>query len=117
MTDASARGRNNRRRGQSGERELCMLLRAEFGIATKRNLGQERDSGTDVHIGPFRIEVKRRKRIAGLYEWLGQAIEVAAEVGEYPALAVRADGQQWLVVMTFEDWATLAREEIAADAV
>lgn len=115
MTDYAKQGRNNRRRGQDGERELCALLNDEFGIKTKRNLGQERDSGSDVPCGPFTFEVKRRKRVAGLYEWLTQAID-AAEVSEtIPALAVRADGREWLVVMTFADWAMLARGEMADD--
>lgn len=114
MSDASKRGKNNRRRGQSGERELCGILTDELGTVVKRRLGQERDQGTDIHVGPFRIEVKRRKRIAGLYEWLQQADAVSGEVGTsgVPIVALRADGEGWLAVMRLEDWLTFARGEL-----
>ena len=72
-------------------------------------MGQARDSGTDIHIGPFAIEVKRRKRIANLYEWLEQAKLPGKPL---PAAMIRADGKKWLVVMELEDWARLARGEL-----
>jgi hypothetical protein len=98
--------KSQRRKGAAGENEACKFLADEFGVVVKRNLDQTRDGGTDIHIGPFRIEVKRRARIAGLYEWLAQAD------GELPALMLRADGKGWLVVMDFEKWARLARGEM-----
>lgn len=101
------RGRNNRIRGQAGERELVGMIRDDFGIAHKgRNLGQERDGGTDVKLGPWAIEVKRRKKVANLYEWLLEA-DIAA---------LRADGKGWLVVMPWALFVKLAREEVAAKA-
>jgi len=109
-------GRRNRQRGQEGEREVCALLSDAFGVKVKRALGQERDSGTDIlSLPPFRIEVKRRKRIAGLYEWLAQAgPEWPFRVpGPVPALMLRGDDKTWLVVMHFTDWVQIAREEIA----
>lgn len=106
-------GRRNRERGQETEREACALLSAEFGQVVKRNLGQERDSGTDIHVGPFAIEVKRRKAIAGLYEWLQQAQEAARSQGlQMGCVMARADGKPFLVIQPFEDWARLARGEL-----
>lgn len=103
MTDASSRGRNNRRRGQTGEREIVQLVRDDLGIALEgRRLGQERDGGHDVDIGSLRCQVKRRKRVAGLYEWLEGA----------DVLTLRADGEKWLVVMDWPMFVKLAREEI-----
>jgi hypothetical protein len=100
------RGKNNRRRGQDGERELITMIRDDFGIAHKgRNLGQERDGGDDIALGPWDVQVKRRKRLAGLYEWLETA----------HLAAVRADGKGWLVVMPWPLFVKLAREEIAGD--
>lgn len=97
-------GKRNRQRGQEGEREIVQKIRDDFGIAHKgRNLGQERDGGADVALGPWMIEVKRRRRIAGLYEWLDHS----------DLAAIRADGKGWLVVMPWELFAKLAREEIA----
>ena len=109
---ASRRGRRNRQRGQEGEREACRLLAEEFGLVVRRRLGQERDSGHDLSLPGFAVEVKRRRRIAGLYQWLAQADCGAGS----PLLLMRADGQEWLVTMRFSDWRRLAREEIAAAA-
>jgi hypothetical protein len=101
--NASQRGKNNRRRGQSGERELVQLCRDDLGIDHEgRRLGQERDGGHDVDIGPLRAQVKRRKRVAGLYEFLEGA----------DVLAIRADGKKWLMVMDWQMFVRLAREEI-----
>lgn len=96
-------GRRNRQRGQEGEREVVALIREDFGIAHKgRNLGQERDGGEDIDLGPWKVQVKRRKRIAGLYEWLENA----------DLATIRADGKGWLVVMPWPLFAKLAREEV-----
>lgn len=108
MTDSAKRGRRNRQRGQEGEREVCAILRDHLGIDVRRRLGQERDSGTDIHLGPYRIEVKRRKRLAGLYEWMEQA----TYGDSLPVAAVRADGQEWLCVLRLSDFVRLAREDI-----
>jgi hypothetical protein len=91
------------------------LLHDTFGIPAKRALDQPRDSGYDIDYRPFAIEVKRRRRIGNLYEWLGQCdVPVKhPDAKRTPTLMLRADGKGWLVVMRFEDWAALAREEIA----
>jgi hypothetical protein len=104
--------RRNRQRGQEGEREICALLSAEFGFVVRRRLGQERDSGHDVSLPALRWSDKRRKRLAGLYEWIAQADGTVCP----PVVLARADGREWLVVMRFSDWCRLAREEIAAAA-
>ena len=103
MSDPATRGRNNRRRGQSGEREVVGLIRDDLGLHLKgRNLGQERDSGHDVNLGHLRVEVKRRKKVANLYEWLENS-DIAM---------LRADGKGWLVVMEWPLFVKLSREEI-----
>ena len=108
----------SRTKGAGGERELCALLSDQFGQVVKRKLGQARDSGHDVDLPPYRIECKRRKRIANLYEWLQQATPMLiAQEPQFklttPIVALRADGKDWLIVMRFADWCKLAREEIA----
>lgn len=100
---------SNRARGQRGEREACQVLNDEFGTAVKRNLGQEREGGTDIHLGPFAIEVKRRRKIAGVYDWLDQAAQAESK---YPVAMVRADDKPWVVVMDFTTFARLARGEL-----
>lgn len=101
---------SNRERGARGERELCHLLADSLGFSVTRNLGQARDSGHDVDVPGFSIEVKRRRRIGLLYEALEQALG-----GEgIPAVASRADGKEWLVTMRLGDWIKVCREEIIA---
>jgi hypothetical protein len=100
---AKNQGRRNRQRGQEGEREIVALVRDDLGLDLKgRNLGQERDGGHDVDIGGLRAQVKRRKKLGNLYEWLSDA----------DVLCVRADGQKWLVAMTWPMFVKLVREEI-----
>lgn len=108
---------SQRTKGAVGEREVCALLRDTFGVEAERNLSQTRDGGFDISCPPFSIEVKRRKRIANLYEWLGQAERPVKHVLQriLPTLFLRGDNREWLVVMRFEDWAQLAREELVRD--
>lgn len=105
--NASQRGRRNRQRGQEGEREVCQILTDALGISIKRLLGQERDGGVDIKVGPFAIDCKRKKKVAKLYEWMEEAGSERS-----PVIALRADGKSWLVVMHLADWIALAREEI-----
>lgn len=112
MTDFAKQGKTNRRRGATGERELCKLIEDAFGVSCKRLLGQERDGGHDISLPPFVIEVKRRKAVANLYQWLDN-VDRGLTV---PAVALRADGKGWLVVMHFDDFAMIAREEVAINA-
>ena len=102
---------SQRRKGAAGEREACAALAEEFGTVVRRNLGQARDSGHDISLGRWSIEVKRRKSMPTLYSWIEQANGGPGT----PAVMARADGEDWLVVMRFRDWARLAREDISAD--
>jgi hypothetical protein len=111
---------SQRTKGQCAEREVCALLNDAFGTNVKRILTQTREGGHDIDLPPFRIEVKRRKRVALLYEAMAQASgvifeDVAAPTAYTmsPVVALRADGKEWLVVMKLPDWIKLAREEIA----
>ena len=104
---ASSRGRNNRRKGASGEREVATILSESLGVTVKRILGQERDSGNDIEQGSFRFEVKRRKRVGQLYEWFDQV-----KPGKVPVVMLRADGREWIACMRITDWLRIAREEL-----
>jgi hypothetical protein len=105
---------NSRRKGANAELEACALLTNAFNLPVKRKLGQAREGGNDIDLDPFCIEVKRRKRIGNLHEWMAQAQAACdPEKRQYPTVMCRGDGQRWLVVMTLEDWVTLAREELA----
>ena len=104
-------GKLSRRKGAGGEREVCALLTNALGEHITRRLGQARDSGCDIELPPFVVEVKRRKRLGNLHEWMKQATE-ACEVGDKPVVMCRGDGERWLVVMEFDDWVEIAREEL-----
>ena len=99
---------SQRRKGAGGERELCSLLSEALGFNVSRRLGQARDAGHDIDLPGFDMEVKRRRRIALLYEAMSQA-----ESGSRtPVVASRADGKDWLITMRLSDWIKIAREEI-----
>lgn len=104
--------KSQRTKGAAGEREVCALLRDHFGVEVSRKLGQARDSGEDISLPPFRIEVKRRDGGIAALRWLEQA-ESGAKVGEVPTVVLREDRGAWAVLMRFDDWAKLAREEVA----
>lgn len=96
-------GKSQRVKGAAGEREWCAMLKA-VGIDAKRALGQARDGGGDVPTPPYLWEVKRRAKVS-VYEHMDQ---VAAATPQYdgcriPALALRADNREWLVVMRATD--------------
>ena len=104
---------HQRRKGAAGERELAAELSAQLGIEIKRVLGQARDGGFDIRVGPFAVEVKRRKRIGLVYEASGQAEESTNKPPfQTPVIAMRADGKDWLVTLRLCDFIKLAREEI-----
>lgn len=109
---AQQRGKRNRQRGQEGEREIANLLTDALGYKVNRLLGQERDKGADILTKPYRWEIKRRKRIGLIYDWLEEAQESLQDASERPVIAFRADGKGWLVAMPIEEAIKLMREEI-----
>lgn len=92
---------------------MCALLRDALGVDVHRNLSQTRDGGTDIAMGCFRIEVKRRRRIGNLYDWMAQSEASCTEPGQIPVVLSRADGKkQWLATLNFEDFCRLAGNEL-----
>lgn len=104
--------KSQRTKGANGEREVCDLIAADFGRTVKRQLGQARDSGEDIALPPFRIEVKRRRGGIASLRWLEQA-EAGAKPGERPIVVLREDRGSWAVLMRWSDFVALAREEVA----
>ena len=112
MSDASSRGRRNRQRGQEGERELANILTDALGYKVNRLLGQERDKGSDVSTPPYRWEIKRRKRIGLIYEWMDEAQDALQNASERPVVAFRADSKAWVVCVPLNEFIRLIREEL-----
>ena len=111
VVDRKKIGKNNRLRGQQGEREIATLLTETLGVPVKRLLGQARDGGADISTPPYRWEIKRRKAGNIAYQWMEEAY-ASLLPGERPLVAFRSDGKKWLVVMPIEDAIQLIREEL-----
>ncbi len=104
-------GKLQRDRGASTEREIANYLSDQLGVVCKRILGQARDSGEDINVPPFRIEIKRRKSFAGL-KFLLQC-EKGAKIKEIPIAIIRVDGDTEPVVMLrLNKFIKFMREEI-----
>ena len=116
VVDRKKIGKNNRLRGQQGEREIAALLTDALGTPIKRLLGQARDGGADIFTAPYRWEIKRRKAGNIAYQWLDEAY-ASLLPGERPLVAFRSDGKKWLVVMPIEEAIRLIREEIYDEQV
>ena len=91
-----------RTKGAAGERDWVAMLRAAGFTVEGRVLGQARDGGGDVVVAPVLYEVKRYAKFA-VYEHMQQAEVSAARQGLMPAVALRGDGKEWLVVMKATD--------------
>ena len=108
-------GKMQRKKGAVGEREFCALLADHLGVVVKRKLGQARDSGDDVQVGRFRIEVKRRETLA-LPAWCRQVEQACAgDARAIPVVAYRRNGEPWRVVLRLEDFLPLMAGELTGD--
>lgn len=101
-----------KKKGASGELEICRIIADNLGVDAHRNLSQTRDGGTDIALGKFRVEVKRRARIGNIYEWMAQSEAACDTPGQIPVVCARADRKQWLVIMNIEDFCRLAENEL-----
>lgn len=99
--------KSQRNKGAQGERDWCAMLKA-VGFDAKRALGQARDGGGDVPCPPILWEVKRYAKFA-VYEHMDQAIASAPQYPGcgIPAVALRGDEKDWLVVMRATDFLPL----------
>ena len=110
-------GRMQRNKGATFEREVAHALTEMLGGKFERVLGQARDGGGDVQseFSVLLFECKRRKSLKTLYAWMAQAVASsysADVVPKLPALAIRADNEETLVVIRMKDLITFAQEII-----
>lgn len=105
------RGKKSRNKGGTFEREICAILRDELGDdSIRRNLSQTRGGaaeGSDISVGRFSIECKRRASIA-VYEWLEQAMRDAGP--QTPLVIARGDGKPPIVIMYLGHFIPIMRE-------
>lgn len=103
-------GAMQRRKGAAGEREWCKML-APVDPTAARDIDQAREGGGDVRVPPFLYEVKRYAKFA-VYEHMEQAAVSAERHGLLPAVALRGDHKDWLVVLRAEDFLKLLELEV-----
>lgn len=111
-----------RTKGATFEREVRDHFSAAYGRKFDRNIGQARDGGNDLDIGPLCVEVKRRKTLGTVYAWLQQAIAAVpaflqrtGESHAIPIVVARQDADTApLVILRLTDFLALTRDEIAA---
>lgn len=110
-SEASKRGKKAKRKGYQGENEVVKLLQKN-GIEAERvplsGALKSKKYSCDVVVninGEKRIEVKRRKSgLTSIYNWL-------SEDENSNFLMVRQDNRDWLVCMTFDEFARLVKAE------
>ena len=104
---------SQRRKGATGEREVATMLAEHWGSVVRRRINQTRDGGHDLEGATrgFAIEVKRRKRLDTLEQWMAQAAQGAGE----PVVFMRADGKPWRVLLDAQTFMRLVREDVCAD--
>jgi hypothetical protein len=97
---------------------VCDAFSEALGRKVQRNIGQARDGGNDIDIGPLVVECKRRKTLGTVYGWLNQAI---AAIGlrpadpsrlQIPIVVARQDAGTSIVIMRLEDFLELTTEEL-----
>ena len=114
-------GKTSRNKGARGEREFAELLSNELGQVVKRKLGQARDGGDDIQVGRYRIEVKRREKLA-IEAWCKQveaSCTVAADISEdgqvkdeVPVVVFRRNGEPWRAVVPAGWFIKAMREDL-----
>lgn len=104
-------GKLQKTRGDSCEREIATYLTSELGVDVKRKLGQARDSGEDISVPPFRIEVKRRRKVA-VTQFIEQC-ELGSAINEIPIVIIRTDGDKRpLVMLRLDQFIGMMRSQI-----
>jgi len=128
-------GKMQRNKGSQFEREVCDLFTSALNPDEpfKRNIGQARDGGNDIDVGPLVVECKRRKTLGTVYGWLQQAIEAVRgrtydrhagagypptsflESPMIPIVVARQDGDTApIVILRLSDFLILTRDELRA---
>ena len=102
--------RSQRVKGASYEREVMAVFSEAFGDTFRRILGQARDSGADGNVGRFRVECKRRARLATQASWYAQ-VKAATKEGEIPLVVMREDHGENMVLLSLSHFLALTRPQ------
>ena len=102
--------KSQRDKGAAAEREVAAILSEVLGVQVRRKLGQVRDGGDDLEVGPFRIEVKRRETLA-MDAWSRQ-VEACAGADQVPVVVYRRSREPWRVSLLLTDFLPLMGGEL-----
>lgn len=100
---------SQRTKGATYEREVADEFNTALDLPParkiKRHIGQSRDGGNDLTVGPLVVECKRRKTLGTVESWLAQAEAATARAdGQVPIVVGRQDKGTSLVIMRLEDF-------------
>jgi len=95
-------GKMQRDKGARAENQLAAMLSDDLGLCIKRTLGQARDGGADIMLGPFAIQVKHAAR-SNIKGWWQQTCADAAKCKRSPVLAYKLNRQGWRVRMRMRE--------------
>lgn len=102
--------KSQRTKGAAAEREVAKILQDALGVEVKRKLGQARDSGDDIQVGRYRLEVKRCETLR-MQEWCEQ-VQAACGPQDVPVVVYRRSGQPWRVVLLLDDLIPMMRGDL-----
>lgn len=106
----------NKRKGDSGEREIAKLLTDLLGFTVRRKLGAGRqdDTGDLEGLPDCTAQVKNWSDIArAIREGLPGLRSQQQNAGTiHGVLFIRRRGGDWIAVMDLDQWATLYRESL-----
>lgn len=91
---------------------MCDAFSEALGRKVQRNIGQARDGGNDIDIGPLVVECKRRKTLGTVYGWLNQAIAAVKSEGKRPVVVARQDAGESIVILRLTDFLELTHDEL-----
>lgn len=105
--------RSQRTKGAAYEREVANAFSDALGDTITRRLGQARDGGHDLSVGPLIVECKRRHALA-VVPWLEQAADacVGEHAGKYPVVVTRADHSASVVVLRLDHFLALVGPQL-----
>lgn len=95
--DASARGRSNRRKGASGEREAAQVIRDLLGIDVRRRVRNAAGDSDLVGLDGWSLEIKSCA-VDSRRSWWAQTVK-QARMGDIPCLWIKVPRRGWQVLI------------------
>ena len=91
-----------RNKGSRAELQFASMLSDSLGFEIKRTLGQARDGGADIMLGPYAVQVKHAAK-AQVKSWWQQTCTDAAKCKRVPVLAYKINRQGWRIRVRMQD--------------